>query len=96
MWNIAIGPTGSSAASARLVFLSSARKVVQRLQLRRWRRTRGLGRRWRPSAISASSMRTSSHESSRASAASASETRARTSSDYTEGTVVSIASAICS
>ena len=43
-----------------------------------------MGRRWRPSAISASSMRTSSQDSSRASAASASETRARTSSDFTD------------
>ena len=41
-------------------------------------------------------MRTSSQDSVRASAASASDTRARTSSDFTEGTVVSIASAICS
>ena len=35
LWNIAIGPTGSSAASARLVCLSWERKVLQRLQLLR-------------------------------------------------------------
>ena len=56
----------------------------------------GRGRALRPSATSPSSIRTSSQESRRASAASARDTRARTSSDFTDGTVVSIASAICS
>ncbi len=50
----------------------------------------------RPSATSPSSSRTCSHVIARASAASASDTRARTSSDLTDGTVVSIASEICS
>ena len=49
-----------------------------------------------PSATSPSSWRTSSQLSIRASAASARLTRARTSSDLTDGTVVSIASAIWS
>ncbi len=91
-----IGPIGSSAVSALLVSLSWTWKFEQRLQARRWRRTRAPGRRWSPSATSASSIRTSSQESMRASAASASDIRARTSSDLTLGTVVSIASAICS
>ena len=50
----------------------------------------------RPSATWPSSSRTSSQVRSRASAASASDTRARTRSDFTLGTVVSIASAIWS
>ena len=89
------GPTGKTAASARLVSLSCLRNVEQRSHERRWRRTGGLVRR-RPSATSPSSSRTSSQLSRRASAASASDTRARTSSDLTDGTVVSIASAIWS
>ena len=89
------GPTGKSAASALLVSRSCLRNVAQRSQVRRWRRTGALVR-VSPSATSPSSWRTSSHDSRRASEASASETRARTSSDLTEGTVVSIASAICS
>jgi len=93
---ISNGPTGSISASALLVARSSVRKVAQRSHERRWRRTGGVVRRRRPSAISPSSMRTSSQLSCRASAASASDTRARTSNDLTLGIVVSIASAICS
>ncbi len=89
------GPTGKTAASALFVEPSCFLKVEQRSQPRRWRRTGGLMRRM-PSDHSPSSSRTSSQVSLRDSAASASETRARTSSDLTEGTVVSIASAICS
>ena len=89
------GATGKTAASALLVSRSCLRKAVQRSQVRRCRRTGALVRR-SPSATSPSSSRTSSQVSSRASAASASDTRARTSSDLTDGTVVSIASAICS
>lgn len=92
----ASGPNGSSAASALFVSRSWTRKVEQRSQVRRCRRTGALGRRLRPSATSPSSSRTWSQLNKRASAASASETRARTSSDLTLGTVVSIVSAICS
>ena len=46
------GPIGSSAASALLVWRSCPRNTLQRSQLRRWRRTSGLGRRRSPSAIS--------------------------------------------
>ena len=53
--------------------------------------------RFRPSATSPSSSRTSSHESLRASAGSGqAETRARTSSDFPLGDPVSIDSAIWS
>ena len=89
------GATGNTAASALLFARSCLRKVTQRSQVRRCRRTGAVVRR-RPSATSPSSSRTSSQVSRRASAASASETRARTSSDFTDGTVVSIASEICS
>ena len=89
------GPTGNTAASALLFARNCLRKVTQRSQVRRWRRTGAVVRR-RPSATSPSSPRTSSQVSRRASAASASDTRARTSSDFTDGTVVSIASEICS
>ena len=74
---------------------SCLRNVAQRSHVRMWRRTGALVR-VMPSATAPSSTRTSSQDSSRASAASASDTRARTSSDFTDGTVVSIASAICS
>ena len=93
--NSSSGPIGNRAASALLLLRRYLRKSVQRSQVRRWRRT-GAVVRLRPSATSPSSIRTSSHESRRASAASARDTRARTSSDFTDGTVVSIASAICS
>ena len=93
--NSSSGPIGNRAASALLLLRRYLRKSVQRSQVRRWRRT-GAVVRFRPSATSPSSIRTSSHESRRASAASARDTRARTSSDFTDGTVVSIASAICS
>ncbi len=89
------GATGSSTASWRLVLRSCLRKLSQRSHWRTWRRPGALERR-RPSATSPSSSRTVSHVIWRASAASASETRARTSSDLMEGTVASIASAICS
>ena len=89
------GPTGKMAASALFVSFSVPRKAVQRSQVLRCRRTGG-GIRFRPSATSPSSSRTSPHESWRASAASASDTRARTRSDLTLGTVVSMASAIWS
>ncbi len=79
-----------------LVRLSSVWKAPQRLQERRWRRTGALALGSRPSATSASSIRTCSQESNRASEASASERRARTSSDLMLGTVVSMASAIWS
>ena len=93
--NSSSGATGKIAASALFVSRSCLRNVAQRSHWRRWRRTGALVRR-SPSATSPSSSRTSSQVSSRASAASASDTRARTSSDLTDGTVVSIASAICS
>jgi hypothetical protein len=83
------------AASALLVCLSCFLKVEQRWQPRTWRRTGALTP-VSPSAHSPSSSRTSAQVSLRASAASARETRARTSRDLTDGTVVSIASAICS
>jgi hypothetical protein len=77
------------------VLRSSRRKTLQRSHVRKWRRT-GADVRTKPSATWPSSSRTSSQVRSRASAASASDTRARTSSDFTLGTVVSIASEICS
>src|SRR5215216_3286131 len=89
------GPSGYTAASARVVLRSSTRKVRQRSQVLRWRRT-GAVVRASPSATWPSSSLTSSQVRSRASAASASDTRARTRSDLIDGTVVSIASAICS
>ncbi len=88
-------PTGYTAASALLVLRNSERKVRQRSQDFRWRRT-GAVVRVSPSATWPSSIRTSSQVRSRASAASASPTRARTRRDFTLGTVVSIASAIWS
>ena len=89
------GPSGKTAASALVVLRSSERKVRQRSHERRWRRT-GAVVRVRPSATCPNSIRTSSQVSSLASAASARLTRARTSSDFTLGTVVSIASAMWS
>ncbi len=93
--NSSSGPSGKTAASALLVSFSCARKAAQRSHAFTCRRA-GAPRRLRPSATSPSSKRTSSHDICRASAASASETRARTRSDFTDGTVVSIASAIWS
>ena len=72
-----------------------AAEVVALLALATWRRT-GPETLRSPSAASASSSRTSPQVSWRAWVASASEIRARTSSDLTPGTVVSIAWAISS
>ncbi len=89
------GAATGGAASALFVSRSCLRKAEQRSHCLRWRRTGGV-RRLSPSATSPSSSRTSSQDIWRASAASASPTRARTSRDLTLGTVVSIASAIWS
>ena len=94
-FNTSSGPIGSSIASALLFCFSVAWKPLQRSHSRVWRRTGGESL-VSPSATSASSIRTSSQEIWRAWAASARPPRARTSSDLTLGTVVSIASAIWS
>ena len=90
-----IGPSGKIAASARLLARSCVRKLRQRSHSLTCRRT-GAASDAIPSAAAPSSRRTSSQVSLRASAASARPIRARTSSDLTLGTVVSITSAICS
>ena len=78
-----------------MVLRSSERKSRQRSHVFTWRRT-GAELFASPSATCPSSSRTSAQVSMRASAASARFTRARTSSDFTLGMVVSIASAIWS
>ena len=89
------GPTGNSAASIFSLERTWERKSAHSSHSRTWRRT-GAETLRRPSAASESSTRTSPQVSRRAWLASASEIRARTSSDLTEGTVVSIAAAISS
>ena len=84
------GPTGTSAASTLSLERSWERKSEHSSQSRTWRRTGPESLR-SPSAASARSIRTSPQVSWRAWLASASEIRARTSSDLTEGTLVSIA-----
>ena len=87
-------PSGNTAASALVVCAQLRAKTgsARSLQVA----AHGGGLLSRPSATCPSSSRTSSQVSSRASEASARPTRARTSSDFTLGTVVSIASAIWS
>ena len=90
-----IGPIGKSAARAFSLERTWERKSAHSSHSRTWRRT-GAETLRRPSAASPSSIRTSPQVSRRAWLASAREIRARTSSDLTEGTVVSIAAAISS
>ena len=88
-------PAGASAAIALSLLRTWVRKSAHSSQSRTWRRT-GPETLRSPSAASASSSRTSPQVSWRAWLASASEIRARTSSDLTEGTLVSIVEAISS
>ncbi len=88
-------PAGKSAARTLSLERTWERKSEHSSHSRTWRRTGPVILR-RPSAASASSSRTSPQVSRRAWLASASEILARTSSDLTEGTLVSIADAISS
>jgi len=91
-----IGRAGRFAASARLLARSCVPKAAAAIALLDVAANRRRQRRDPPRPPRRSSRRTSSQVSLRASAASARPIRARTSSDLTLGTVVSITSAICS
>ena len=91
----ASGPIGAIAASVFVFERSWPRNSPQPSQRLTWWRTGPEALR-RPSAASASSSRTSPQVSWREWVASASDIRARTSSDLTAGMVVSIVSAISS